>query len=141
MLRHHYPDVPLRGDFTTINAGDYDQAAVWYRRAIDADLGDATGHIYLGAVLARQGRLHEAEEAHRLAIGCAEGCIDEAYFNLGLVLRAQERFAEAADCFRESIRLDPEYRAARRALRDVERCIAWDSGRAEAGGAGAGGSV
>jgi hypothetical protein len=43
--------------------------------------------------------------------------------NLGFVLRAQERFEEAADCFREVIRRDPGYRAAKKALRDVERCL------------------
>lgn len=104
-------------------AGDYDQAAAWYRRAIEADPDDATYHIFLGAVLAKQGRLLEAEDVHRTAIACVEGCIDEAYLNLGFILRARERFAEAADCFREAIRLDPNYRPARRALRDVERCI------------------
>lgn len=107
-------------------AGDYDQAAAWFRKAVEADPGDATYHIYLGALLARQGRLHEAEDVHRVAASCTEGCIDEAYLNLGLVLRAQERFREAADCFREAIRLDPNYRTARRALRDVERCIKWE---------------
>ena len=104
-------------------AGDYEAAAAWYRKAIDADPIDATYRIYLGGVFAKRGRLYEAEEAHRAAVGCAEGCIDEAYLNLGFVLRAQERFAEAAHCFREAIRLDPAYREARRALRDVERCM------------------
>jgi tetratricopeptide (TPR) repeat protein len=110
--------------------GDFDQAAEWYRKAINADPADASYRIYLGAVLAEQGRLHDAEEAHRAAINCTEGCIDEAYFNLGLVLRALDRFSEAADCFREAIRLDPAYAAARQALRDVERCIRWSRGRA-----------
>jgi len=104
-------------------AGDYNLAAEWYRRAIDADPGDATYYIFLGALLAKRGHFQEAEEAHRIAIKCAEGCIDEAYLNLGFVLRALERFVEAAECFREAIRLDPEYRIARRALRDVERCL------------------
>lgn len=112
-----------------MEAGDYDQAAEWYRRTIAADPGGANGRIFLGALLAKQGRLHEAEEVHRAAVGCAKGCIEEAYLNLGLVLRALERFHEAADCFREAIRLDPEYRAARRALRDVEHCIKWVAGR------------
>ncbi|MDG3005189.1 tetratricopeptide repeat protein [Paludisphaera mucosa] len=111
-------------------AGDYDQAAAWYRKAIAADPGVASGRIYLGAVLAKQGRLHEAEEVHRAAVGCPKGCIWEAYLNLGLVLRARERFHEAADCFREAIRLNPECREARRALRDVEYCIKWTGGRA-----------
>jgi tetratricopeptide (TPR) repeat protein len=106
-------------------AGDYDQAVTWYRRAIQADSEDATWHIFLGAVLARQGNLRAAEEAHRAATQCREGCIDEAYLNLGFVLRAQARFEEAAHCFREAIRLDPEYRLAKRALRDVEWCSKW----------------
>ena len=45
------------------------------------------------------------------------------YLNLGPVLCARERFREAADCFRETIRIDPENRTARRASRDVERGI------------------
>ena len=107
-------------------AGDFDLAADWYRRAIAADPDDATGLIFLGGMLAKQGRFAEAEEIHRAATACGEGCIDEAFLNLGFVLRARGRFAEAADCFREAIRLDPDYRAARRALRDVELCLKLD---------------
>jgi tetratricopeptide (TPR) repeat protein len=104
-------------------AGKYDQAARWYRKAIVSDPDNAAYHIYLGAVLAKQGRLEEAEASHRTATRCPVGCIDEAYLNLGFVLRAQERFEEAAKSFREAIRLDPKYRAAKQALRDVERCL------------------
>jgi tetratricopeptide (TPR) repeat protein len=104
-------------------AGEYDRAAEWYAKAIKADPDDATYYIYLGAVRAKQGRLRDAERAHRKAVACAIGCIEEAYLNLGFVLRAQERFTEAADCFRKALDLDANYRAARRALRDVEQCI------------------
>lgn len=52
---------------------------------------------------------------------CPEGCIDEAYHNLGLILRAQGRLREAADCFRRAIELDPEYDNAKEALDDVTR--------------------
>jgi tetratricopeptide (TPR) repeat protein len=110
-----------------MESGDYHQAEVWYRHAVQADPDDATYHIFLGALLAKQGRLEEAERSQRTAIDCAEGCMDEAYLNLGLVLRAQERFVEAADCFRTAIRLDPGYRVAREALQDVERCIKWSN--------------
>lgn len=104
--------------------GEFDRAADRFREAIEAEPHHAAGYIFLGAILARQGRLHEAEEVHRTAIEtCYEGCLDEAFLNLGLVLRAQERFEEAAECFREAIHLDPGYRDARRALGDVERCL------------------
>ncbi len=101
--------------------GDHQHAAEWYQRVIEANPKHVSGYIHLGGSLAIQGRLREAEEVHRRATeNCYEGCLDEAFVNLGLVLRAQERFEEAAECLREAIRLDPEYRVARKALRDVE---------------------
>ena len=104
-------------------AGNYERSIEWYRKAIDAEPDEATSYIFLGAVLAKQGRLLEAQEVHRTATQCPRGCIDEAWHNLGLILRAREDFDEAAQCFREAIRLDPDYREAKRALRDVERCL------------------
>ncbi len=104
--------------------GRLDQAASWYRKAIEAAPEEATFPILLGGMLAKQGRFAEAEASHRAATACSAGHVDEAYLNLGLVLRAQERFEEAAECFRESIRRDPGYREARQALRDVRLCLA-----------------
>jgi Flp pilus assembly protein TadD len=104
-------------------SGRFEQAASWYRQAIEAAPEEATFPIYLGAMLAKQGRFAEAEAAHRAATACTAGHVEEAYFNLGLVLRAQERFEEAAACFREAIRREPGYREARQALRDVRLCL------------------
>jgi tetratricopeptide (TPR) repeat protein len=104
-------------------AGDFEQAAAWYRKTIETFPHDATGYVYLGCLLARQGRLLEAEEVHRAGTQCIEGCLDEAFLNLGFVLRAREQFEEAAECFREAIRQDPAYKAAKEALRDVVACI------------------
>jgi tetratricopeptide (TPR) repeat protein len=103
--------------------GDYKSAAAWYRQAIEAVPREASGHIYLGGVLAKSGRLKEAEAAHRAATRCIEGCRDEAFLNLGLVLRAQERYEEAAECFERALELDPKYAAAKKALRDVRRAL------------------
>ncbi len=103
--------------------GEYKAAVTWYRRAIDKMPDEAGGHIYVGGVLARSGRLKEAEGAHRAAIRCTQGCRDEAYMNLGLVLRAQERYDEAATCFEQALKLDPKYAAARKALRDVRNTM------------------
>jgi tetratricopeptide (TPR) repeat protein len=106
-------------------AGNDSAAEDWYQKAIDAEPQDATWHIFLGGMLAKLGRLHEAEKVHRTAINCQRGPIGEAYLNLGFVLRAMERFQQAANCFREAIKLDPQCRLAKQALRDVERCIKW----------------
>lgn len=110
------------GDFHSAR-GRYGRAAEWYRRMIEAEPGNAGGYIFLGGVLACQGRLGEAEDVHRAGTACAQGCIDEAYLNLGLVLRAQERLIEAKECFERALELDPDYQAAREALRDVRRTL------------------
>jgi tetratricopeptide (TPR) repeat protein len=104
-------------------SGNMTEAAVWYGRAVKGAADDATYHNLMGWLLARQGRLHDAEVCFRLATQCEHGNVEEAFFYLGQVLRSQERFAEAADCFRETLRTDPEYRPAGWALRDMERCL------------------
>ena len=97
----------------------YPTAERWFRRAIAADPGHASGHIYLGAVLARQGRLAEAERIHRRGCHCRRGCVDDAHLNRGLVLRALEQFREAEACFRKTLKLNPKYAMARTGLRDM----------------------
>src|SRR5207249_3686015 len=100
-------------------SGNLTEAAAWYGRAVKAAAHVASFHNDMGRLLARQGRLHDAEVCFRLASECEFGNIEQAVFFLGLVLRSQERFAEAADCFRKVLQSDPEHRPARWALRDV----------------------
>ena len=94
-----------------------------YQKAIDEDPDEAGSYIFLGAVQARQGKLELAEQTHRRATQCPSGLIDEAYHNLGLVLRGQGRLAEAAECFRKAIELCPDYPDAIEALQDVESAM------------------
>ncbi len=103
--------------------GDRERAAEWHRKGIDAAPTNATGYIFLGVILATQERRVEAEAVLRSATECIEGCIHEAFLNLGFLMRAQERFDQAAECFREAIHLHPSYRAAKKALRDTELCL------------------
>ena len=99
--------------------GDFEKAMRWYRKAIEEDSTEATSFIFLGAIQARQGLLTDAEATHRTATQCKNGCIDEAYHNLGLVLRGQGRYDEAEECFGKAIEIDPEYEAAIEALDDI----------------------
>ena len=103
--------------------GAFRLAERWYRRAVEHSPSDATYRIFLGALLAVSGRLQEAEAVHRRATRCKEGCIDEAFHNLGLVLRALERYSDARKCFQRALQLDPKYKAAREALSDIEHVI------------------
>jgi len=111
-------------------SGDPGEAESWFRKAIEAAPDDSQGYIFLGGLLASLWRLAEAEEVHRSGTRCSEGCLDEAFWNLGSVLRAQQRFAEAAECFEEAIRRDPQYKAAKAALRDVRACMREGGGTA-----------
>lgn len=100
--------------------GDYRRAAEWYRKAADAAPGEARNLIYLGSVLTKAGKLSTAEECFRKAIRCKEGPVDEAYYNLGVVLCGQAKYKAALACFEKALRLDPKYTLAKRALRDVK---------------------
>jgi tetratricopeptide (TPR) repeat protein len=103
--------------------GGFRLAERWYRRAAEASSADATYHIFLGALLAQAGRLDEAEAVHRRATRCRKGAIDEAFLNLGFVLRARRRYAKARKCFERALVLDPKYKEARKALSDVEHVL------------------
>ena len=105
--------------------GDLGSSVQWFVKAIDLRPDDADGYIGAGAILARQGRLEEAEQYHRKATVCAQGCIDEAFLNLGFVLRAQEQFAEAQKCFEKALELDAGYDKARIGLNDVRAAFAY----------------
>mgnify|MGYP001072069015 CR=1 FL=1 len=103
--------------------GGYEAAACWYRRAIDAAPDQAGARIYLGGVLALGGKLKEAEAVLRAAVRCPQGCRDEALLNLALVLRSLDRLDEAAECLAEALAIDPGYKPAKHALRDVRQAM------------------
>jgi tetratricopeptide (TPR) repeat protein len=103
--------------------GDYRRATEWYRKAIDMKSDEVGNFIGLGTVLALDGRLSEAETCHRQGIKCKEGPIDEAYLNLGYVLIAQERYEEALKCFEKALELDPKYKEAKHAIKDVKKVL------------------
>ena len=103
--------------------GAFRRAERWFRLAVEQRPSDASHYIYLGGLLAIAGRLEEAEAVHRQGARCKEGCIDEALLNLGLVLRALERYSDARRCFQRALAIDPKYKDARQELSDIEGVI------------------
>src|SRR5262249_19488573 len=79
--------------------------------------------IYLGGILAKQGRLKEAELCHRKAVQLSTGPADEAYHNLGLVLRAQGKYGDALKYFNRAVKIDPAYKIATTAWKDVMNAV------------------
>jgi tetratricopeptide (TPR) repeat protein len=100
------------------------EAEPWFRKAIEINPEEVSSYIFLGACQARQGKLKDAEDTHRAATQWKDSfLLDEAYHNLGLVLRGQDRWVEAAECFRKAIEITPTYADALAALEDVEMAI------------------
>jgi tetratricopeptide (TPR) repeat protein len=88
--------------------GGFKQAAIWYRKAVNHRPKDATFHIFLGSNAFMRG-LHKESEAHyRRALECSEGCLEEAYFNLGGILLGKRKYSEAIECYEEALKIDPK---------------------------------
>jgi tetratricopeptide (TPR) repeat protein len=101
--------------------GRLSEAEHWFRKAIEIEPDEIGAYVFLGSCQARQGKLKEAEATHRAATKwTGHSLLDEAYHNLGLVLRGQGRLNEAAECFRKAIEISPKYSKAIQALADVE---------------------
>jgi tetratricopeptide (TPR) repeat protein len=77
---------------------------------------EGRAHRNVAVVALANRRATRAPEDDRLAR-------DEAYFNLGLVFRAQRRYPEALACFDRAIALDPKYTAALEAQADVRSAL------------------
>lgn len=90
-------------------SGDFAEAERWFAKACDNPEAAKKGWIWIcrGAALVQHNQLREAEACHRRAMQLDEVDLDEAQLNLGFVLRAQGRYAEATEAFREAVRLDP----------------------------------
>lgn len=100
--------------------GDFLGAEELFMQAHELEPDDATYLIYAGSVAFRRGDIGRAQALARQATGCANGCIDEAWFNLGGYLLSAKRYCEAADCYRRALDIDPDYDIARDRLNDVE---------------------
>jgi tetratricopeptide (TPR) repeat protein len=104
--------------------GDFLNAERLFMEAHRLDTKDATYLIYAGAVAFRAGDIDRAQKLASQATDCTEGCVDEAWFNLGGYLLSDKRYHDAADCYRKALEIDPDYQIARERLEDIELIIA-----------------
>jgi tetratricopeptide (TPR) repeat protein len=104
--------------------GDFLNAERLFLEAHHLDPSDATYLIYAGSVAFRRGDIDRAQKLASKATDCTEGCVEEAWFNLGGHLLSEKRYHDAADCYRKALEIDPDYQIARQRLEDVELIIA-----------------
>ena len=79
-----------------------------YRRAIQADQGDAAAPFNLGNLLRAHGRPVEAEAAYRAAVK-SDPKFAAAWYNLADALDEQGRTKEAVGCLERAVEADPGY--------------------------------
>ncbi len=103
--------------------GDFKQAAFWYRKALNRNPKDATWHIFLASNAFKRGLLKQSETYYRRALKCAEGCLDEAYFNLGGILLGKRKYSKAIKYYQEALKIDPKYKIAKERLDDAKLAL------------------
>ena len=87
---------------------NYDQAAFFYKKAIDIKPDYLDAWVNLGSTLKKQGQLDEAKEAYTKAITINPDNI-AAYYNMGNVLGEQGKLPEALQAYNKTISINPEF--------------------------------
>jgi len=73
-----------------------------------------------GANFARWGKFSETEKYHRRATRMKSADREEAYLNIGYVLRAQFKYKQAKKAFQKALEIDPNYSEAKRAISSLQ---------------------
>lgn len=100
--------------------GDFIGAENLFMQAHELIPDDASSLIFAGSVAFRRGEIERAIHLARKATECSEGCVDEAWFNLGGYLLSTKRYHEAVDCYQMALKINPEYQMAKDRLTDIE---------------------
>ncbi len=98
----------LQGSALDVDEARHEEAAAWYRKALELDPGLVAALINLANIHYGRGELAEAQALCERAIGLDREFF-EAHFNLGNVYHDLGRFPEAAACYRHALTLNPEY--------------------------------
>jgi hypothetical protein len=98
--------------------GHFAEAKHAFAVALRLTPNDWRAHMLLGMTLTRQNDLVGALEEFQTAAGLVPN-LAEARYNIGNVLAQQGKVDEAVEEYRQTLRLDPRYRPAARALETI----------------------
>jgi tetratricopeptide (TPR) repeat protein len=105
------------------NAGNHRRAVEWYKKASEVAPERGDYFIVLGVAYISLEKTSEAQACFARAIECKEGMIEEAYYNLGVILAGQRKYKNALTCFEKALQLDPKYKLAKQALVDMKTAL------------------
>lgn len=111
-------DASLMNDYGYFHysRGNYDEAELWFRRALDQDPNLTVAKTNLGMTLCEQGRYPEALRAFEDVVPSAE-----AHQNVGVIMARQGKYDEARESLEEALRLDPNLAEARQVLDMIDK--------------------
>jgi predicted O-linked N-acetylglucosamine transferase (SPINDLY family) len=97
--------------------GEYEKAAELIGKAIGFQETNHNYHANLGRMFSYLGAHARAESCYRRAVALNPVCAH--YSGLGNALRAQDKFAEAVESYRQALAVDPNFAEAYRNLGDT----------------------
>jgi len=97
--------------FQLVLNGEWSDAEREFDRAIELVPGFSRAHINRGVVMGKAGRYDEALSSFLAVLPEAD-----AFYNLGIIYRTQEKYEQAAEAFHNTLAADPEFASARRQL-------------------------
>jgi Flp pilus assembly protein TadD len=101
-----------------LQAGQYEDAVVWARRALEREADDFRGHAYAGVALTYMGRFRDAREELLAAARLAPGS-PMVHHALGYAALQAGDEAAAERHLRDAVRVDPLYVTSQKLLADL----------------------
>ncbi|HKP45488.1 MAG TPA: trypsin-like peptidase domain-containing protein [Pyrinomonadaceae bacterium] len=99
----------FRDGLSFLSQDDCERALAYFEKAVESDTNYAEAWAQAGFCREKLGRHSEAIEASRRAVNLRPS--SESYFNIGLASYYLKQYRDAAESYRQSIKLDP-YNAA-----------------------------
>lgn len=86
-----------------------EKAIIQYKKALEIDSTFSMARYNLGNALLRQSKPQDAMKEYQAAAKYEtdKHRLSDIYYNMGVLLQASKKYAEAVECYKESLRNDP----------------------------------